>query len=585
MHLRLCNALRKSRSFPLRFRPPALKPLGQFFPLLFSCFPRQYRAVIGKLSCAALTRCLLRIACLFALTYSFSQQSTPAIRGTVINSVTHEPIARALVDLPSRCAQLTDDEGHFNLPIELPVQVGGLAQFNGQLQTRKPGFTDRDTEILIDTNSPNLDLTIPLVPEALIVGHVNLPASNQYDRANVDVYRRQIDDGRAHWVSVQTTSTRANGDFRFSDLAPGTYKLFTEEVPDRDPLTFNPEGQHFAYPPIYYPNAQDFASATPIQLEAGQTFHAELSPVLQPYFPVKIPITNMTLNSFLEVSVSLQGHKGPGYSLGYNGEQEIEGELPNGTYTIESRVQGGSSRTGITALTVLNAPALNARMTLVGHGSIPVNISSEVSREAGAMYTSSIRVGGFSRRQDADVSIRSAEEFESNLPFEISLRPPRQPNDKSLVLENVPPGHYWVEVRPISPELYPASLSSEGIDLLRNPLVVSSGGSAQPIDIVLRDDGASLDGVVEGLPRAEASTAPANDSIDSFASKAKLQSQLRFIYAYAIPLPDSPGLFAHTQSNSDGAFHMQALAPGTYRILAFDQSQTNLDYRNPEAMC
>ena len=465
------------------------------------------------------------------------------------------------------------------------MQVGGLAQFNGQLQTRKPGFTDRDTEILIDTNSPNLDLTIPLVPEALIVGHVNLPASNQYDRANVDVYRRQIYDGRAHWVSVQTTSTRANGDFRFSDLAPGTYKLFTEEVPDRDPLTFNPEGQHFAYPPIYYPNAQDFASATPIQLEAGQTFHAELSPVLQPYFPVKIPITNMSANSFVEVSVSLQGHSGPGYSLVYNGEQEIEGELPKGIYTIEGRPEDATPRSGITTLTVRNAPAVGANMILVGLPSIPVNISTESQSKLPSKYSASLTVGEFTRRQDAEVSIRSAEEYESNRRSGwISLRPPRQPNEKNLVLENVPPGRYWVEVRPASPQLYPASVTSEGIDLLRDPLVVGLGGSASPINIVLRDDSASLEGVVEGLPRQTASLAPGSDSGDSFALKAKVRNQSRFVYAYLIPLPDSSGLFAQVQFSSEGNFNMQGLAPGAYRILAFDQPQTNLDYRNPEAM-
>ena len=34
----------------------------------------------------------------------------------------------------------------------------------------------------------------------------------------------------------------------------------------------------------------------------------------------------------------------------------------------------------------------------------------------------------------------------------------------------------------------------------------------------------------------------------------------------------------------DGTFSLGLLAPGTYRILAFDCTQRNLDYRNPEAM-
>ena len=52
----------------------------------------------------------------------------------------------------------------------------------------------------------------------------------------------------------------------------GTYKIFTSELMDRDPITFDPRGQLYGYAPIYYPAATDFASASAITLEAGKTF-------------------------------------------------------------------------------------------------------------------------------------------------------------------------------------------------------------------------------------------------------------------------------------------------------------------------
>src|SRR5262249_6650427 len=156
-------------------------------------------------------------------------------------------------------------------------------------------------------------------------------------------------------------------------------------------------------------------------------------------------------------------------------------------------------------------------LTLVSLGSIPVNISSELQPELRSNYSASLSQGGFSRHQDAEVTLYPAEEFQSNIQTgSISLRPPRRASDKDLILENVPPGRYWIEVQPIFPLLYPASITCEGIDLLRNPLVVGLGGSAGPIDIVLRDDGSSLDGIVEDMPHLSPAPIVASDSIDSF---------------------------------------------------------------------
>ncbi len=78
-----------------------------------------------------------------------------------------------------------------------------------------------------------------------------------------------------------------------------------------------------------------------------------------------------------------------------------------------------------------------------------------------------------------------------------SLRPPRKPNDNDYVLENVRPGRYWLKVTPYRG--YVASAVAGSADLLRQPLVVGPGGASLPIEIVLRDDGAAIDGTVEGM--------------------------------------------------------------------------------------
>jgi len=55
-------------------------------------------------------------------------------------------------------------------------------------------------------------------------------------------------------------------------------------------------------------------------------------------------------------------------------------------------------------------------------------------------------------------------------------------------------------------------------------------------------------------------------------------------HIYCIPLADSSGQFTEIGVSPDGSFVSPGLAPGAYRLLAFDRPQPELEYRNPEAM-
>lgn len=499
------------------------------------------------------------------------------MRGTVINSVTREPVAHALVSTgDNRFAEFTDDQGRFEF--QLPriesnpnSPVDGMAFYNvsAQLMARKPGFLDSGMSSSPPQSAAGDDITITLVPESLIVGRVNLPSSNQSDRITVQVCKRQVRDGRAFWIPVANATTRSNGEFRIANLAAGTYKIFTNELMDRDPITFDPRGQLYGYPPIYYPAASDFALASAITVEAGKTFQAELSPVLQPYYPVRIATTNFQAQGGIDVSVALQGHKGPGYSLGYNGEG-VQGMLPNGTYTVEATLQQGQeTATGSVNITVKDGPVTHASMAVQPNGSIPVNMKDELNDHRSSTL---FKQGTFSREQKAEVYLQPSDDFASG--GFASLRPPRKPNDNDLVLENVRPGRYWLKVSPSVG--YVASAVAGSADLLRQPLVVGPGGASLPIDIVLRDDSASIDGTVEGMLPAPPIMRAGTPRFGPVAMPAGP-------YVYCIPLPDSPGRFTASWVSPEGTFHQQ-LPPGAYRVLAFDRQQNELEYENAEAM-
>ncbi len=546
------------------------------FSAVLRCRPR--RPLLFWLSA------LIVLVCLY-LQPAPSQDSqeptaTSSLRGSVINSVTRESIAHALVSsADNRLAAFTDDQGRFEFQLP-PVGSNstspgeGMAFYNvsAQLMARKPGFLDSGMSSSPPQSTAGDDITIALVPESLIVGRVNLPSSNQSDRITVQVYKRQVRDGRAFWAPGASATTRSNGEFRIANLMAGTYKIFTSELMDRDPITFDPRGQLYGYPPIYYPSATDFGSASAIILEAGKTFQVELSPVLQPYYPVRIAVTNFPVQNGVEVSVALQGHKGPGYSLGYNGGG-IAGMLPNGVYTVEATLQQGQeTATGSVNIMVRDAPVTNASMAVLPNGSIPVNIEDEGNGERSSPL---FKLGGFTREQKADVFLQPADDFGSG--GFASLRPPRKPNDNDLVLENARPGRYWLKVTPYRG--YVASAVAGSADLLHQPLVVGLGGASLPIDIVLRDDSAAIDGTVEGMPPV-----PAERRSPTLVIRSGPAALPAGPYVYCIPLPDSPGRFMASWVSPQGTFQVQQLTPGAYRVLAFDRQQSELEYQNPEVV-
>jgi len=557
------------------------------------------------------------IACLSAALSAAQSTSdktdTDTVRGIVINSVTHEPIARALVSSPdNRFAALTNSEGRFEftLPkVDSAPEAGSdsTTPASDQIQSsipnrpymlmaRKPGFlTDPNGQGQNLQNEALKDVTLALTPESLIVGAVTLPTSEPPDSITLQVYRRQVQDGRAHWVPVGGAQSTSDGQFRFADLPAGTYKLLTHELLDRDPLTIDPlslprsndpRGQLFGYPPVYYQSAPDFGSAATIQLAAGQTQTANLSLVKLPYYRVKVPVINAPDNG-IAVSVYAHGRKGPGFSLGYNNsDHAIEGMLPDGTYTIEASRFGPDGMTGLHTITIKGSAIDGPSMTLLPNASIPVNVKEEfTSADNSGSMTWNINgrntvVKG--PRRYLSVTLEPADDF--GVGPQVSLRNPRRGGDEALVIEGAPAGSYWVRVN--SSRGYPASIRSGNVDLLHQPLVVAAGGTSSPIEITMRDDTAEISGTAEGvMSPAQAPVSGSGASQNSRGSTfyAPLGGQPA-AHIYCIPLADSSGQLTEIWVSPDGSFVSQGLAPGAYRLLAFDREQHELEYRNPEAL-
>ena len=255
-----------------------------------------------------------------------SESTTVTVRGRVVNKVTGEPIGHALVTTAGdEYATMTNDRGEFEFAMTerksetnspgvagngVVLRTGGPGARSSALQAKRPGFLDSrwTNERMVETST---GVTIYLVPEAMIVGRVIVPETDGEVRIRCELYQRQIREREEKWEPAGTFMTWANGEFRFSGLHAGTYRLITHEQMDQDSLAAGPGAEMFGYPPIYYPNTTDFSLASAITVKAGETAHANVTVERHAYYPVKrIPVVSSAMVP-MQVTVYPMGHWGP----------------------------------------------------------------------------------------------------------------------------------------------------------------------------------------------------------------------------------------------------------------------------------
>lgn len=539
---------------------------------------------------------LLIVALATAAAYGQASPDEPksTVRGVVINELTQTPVPRALVhSLDNRYATLTDGEGRFEFTLQkadtntrggsfgtMSVGMGSVISYGPMgpssnnmilLTARKPGYIDDPSARRDVVAVAGSDVAIALMPEALIKGRVTLSTGEPATGVSVTLFFRRVVNGLPRWMQTGSSRVNSEGEFRFADLQPGSYRLSTQEFMDNDPLVNLPGGQRYGCPPVYFPGASDFNSAGTVEISEGGTVQADLTLTQQPYYDVKIPVvSNPEISG--GVSVSVKGQRGPGYSLGYNsGSHKIEGLLPSGNYDVEASTSAESSLTGSVNLRVTRGPANGPTMTMVGTSSVSLNVKEEFAETSSPLnaswsdgtHTYSIHGARLYLQAQAE----NAEDLEE-MRGGGSLRQPTGPNDDSMVIANLQPGRYWLRLS--STRGYVASATFGGVDVLHEPITVAPA-STLSVDVTMRDDGGKIEGTLPAI--AQSST------VDPVATPHSPPA-----WVYCIPRPNSVGQFETLVVSRDGKFHSRVMAPGDYLVLAFAERQPSLPYRDAEAM-
>jgi len=488
---------------------------------------------------------------------------TYPVRGVVLNSLTHRPIARALVDGRSD-AVLTDNDGRFEINL-----TEGMTQIN----VRRPGYNNFTGGMMMHPVKVGPDmpgLTFYLVPQASITVHVMLSNGDAADDIRFVAYRRRINQGHGRWMQEGNFTTDSEGVFRMVNVdAPASYLLCstpTQEIT----APMGPGKITYGYPPVCYPGVTDLSTASPLTVSPGQQVEAEIALSRQPFYPVTILMPNRGQGQPAGISINDQSGFGTGFPARLNSRQGLaEVNLPNGRYYAESRTNNGqTSAYGRTDFQVSGEPVTG--LSLVVH---PLNpISVEIHRDLTHNEAISF-VGAFPGNPGNEtnpglnlnlIAVESAGNTGGS-----QLRHPAGSSDNShFEMDNVTPGSYWVQT--FAFQGYVASISSGGVDLAREPLVIGPGGAAAPIEISLSDNGGKISATINPNSLANSASNPG-------------EGEMSIIFAYAIP--QFPSTAQLVMAATQGAFPLMFgnLAPGTYRVAAFDKPD-EIDLDDSQAM-
>jgi hypothetical protein len=480
-----------------------------------------------------------------------SSQNTASftLNGTVVNSVTGEPIARALVrvyDVAQRTA-FTDSEGHF--------QIDGLPPGSTDIELQKPGYSNqqdsRTNRVIISAKTG--PVVLKLSPLGSIYGHVLDVNGQPIENVLVRLIRKSVREGHRRWDLFGSAESDENGGFRFPSLTPGSYYLAAGPgIQPEVRLLARSEKPKTGYPSLYYPNAPDLSSASTIQLVAGQQAEADFSMTAVPVYHIS---GTVALSGYLPEGLGWQILDQSGEQLSIStrwrpdtGTFDIDA-IPAGSYILKAWLHAGSQAMRAETLLTVAANLDNVALVLTPAPLIPVTVRME-SRDASSLNRSNWN------QQRPPVSIRLiphavlAAETSSNFVQQGS-------GQQIMALQDVEPGKYTAEVTCWGP-WYVQSAQYGQTNLLFDDLTIAPG-QTYAIEIVLRDDGATLTG--------------------NFQYHGGDNTPITFLVVQQPPAKRGIKVFTSQQAG----FQMNGLAPGDYLVYAFDHAET-LEYTDAEAL-
>lgn len=517
-----------------------------------------------------------------------AQQQPGSVSGTVVRGDTGEPVRRAVVALrpvePGRrstAAQtaVSGPDGRFEITGVAPGQYrirvnrnGFLTAEFGQRSYDRPG-----APVTVLPGAAASNLTVKLMPAAVISGTVVNEDGERVSYVSVTALKATYSQGRTVWMPAGSASTNDRGEYRIFDLNPGRYYISARYSASYG-LGFraDPSRGDEGYAVMYYPGTFDPAAARPVEVAPGSDAGG-VDIRLAPARMVRVSGAVRYESAPAAPEAPAQGRGMPGgrgfaprpmvslipqgpiaiagpqgrraVPVEANGTFEIRGVLP-GAYVLTADLFDRNRRQAARMpLTVGNTNLEGVTLTLAPVPVLPGLIRLD-SKE-------SVKLDGLR------VSLQGQDDAWPMGGGLFSGGPVRGAGavsaDGKFSLENLSPQVYSLNLTGLPDSHYISAVRLNDVDVTHSPVDLS-GGVLGNLVITL----SSGAGIVEGTVTEEKRLAEG---------------------ATVVLIPDGPRAeVAHyyktATTDQNGHFTMKGIAPGEYKIFAWDEVSGGA-YRDP----
>jgi hypothetical protein len=449
------------------------------------------------------------------------------IDGKLIHAVTKKPVPRANVQVIDaadgrRIADATADaEGVFHFE--------GLPAGRFKLATQHPRFVAYSLsgvlELKADSQLPGL--TLKLTPSSAITGRVIDSDGDPIEGAIVQVCRPAHFFTEERWLPSTAGRTDDRGVFRISGLPPGPYLILAQK-PDSP------------YRQTYYPNTASAAEAQPLRVRLGEDLENVTlampnasKGVIRGVFrsPDRAWIRAETPASERRVPFQREDSK---LIHPETGAFEFRA-LPPGRYSFHVMTGGRDTPTKILATgdaEFTGEDIENLALTPVASGSLAGKVVYDGERHAVPQVR--LMSPDFTRGNNISPAKPSAA-------------------DGAFEFINALPGQYKIGVQLGKQSAYVKSVRQGGREMLGKLIEVGANAN-DPLTVIVSSKVATLKGIVE---RADPSAAPGAIVVEPLSRPVEADS----FFGSRAALP---------QVDQNGAYEVSNLAPGKYRVFAFE---------------
>jgi hypothetical protein len=466
-----------------------------------------------------------------------------AADGSVVNGLTGEPIPRARIMLMGGNGQLSvaaDSSGRWSLS---NVPCGQV-----QMMASRPGFLNMNPgqprargpfrPVILTSGSPTHDIKIQLTPQAVVAGKVVDDQGDPIMNAQVLPFSSRVVEGRRTFQPAGNAMTNDLGEFRLANLNAGKFIVCAHGNASG--------GDSSALGESCYPGPVEGGAASAMELAAGRETRVDFTLHEVPTVHVRGTLTGMPKDRGAGVTLVRRG----------NGLNMIPG--PAGVRPARIGPDGKFDVAGVTPGSyMLSTDYFEAGSRLMGR--VPVDVGNSdvdgvaVHLEPGFTVTGTLRIesksGQAAPGQQFNFNLRALEPMAGGGQMKWSE------DHSTFTIADLAPGTYRLEPFPAG-QFFVKSATLAGRDILREDIPITQ--SAGPIEVVMSDDAAAIDAQVTG-----AEDQPA------------LSSWVMVLQNGQRPRSAMTG--------ADGHIKIQGLAPGDYRVYAWDDFQ-QIEYANPDWM-